>query len=76
MARGSVLLIQRWLVPLIRLGQTGRRHIAPDLIYDRVDTAPDLPMSRLHRAAIPDRCVNTMPANASISSSTSTAGRV
>jgi hypothetical protein len=35
----SVLLIKRRLVPLIRLGETRRRHLAPDLRHHRVEAA-------------------------------------
>ncbi|MGY8677266.1 hypothetical protein Q2941_05540 [Bradyrhizobium sp. UFLA05-153] len=34
------------MVPLVRLGKSGCRHLAPDLIHDRVDTAPNLHVAR------------------------------
>ncbi|MGY3618239.1 hypothetical protein ACVJGD_004435 [Bradyrhizobium sp. USDA 10063] len=36
-----VPLIERWLVPLVGPGKTGQRDLAPDLIHDGVDVAPD-----------------------------------
>jgi len=39
------LFVEWWFVPLIRLGKTGRRYLAPDL-HHPVDIAPDLHVAR------------------------------